>query len=305
MNQVIIDTDPGVDDALAIMMACKSKLSVAGLTTVYGNSTISNTTRNALLILQLLDSDIPVYKGAASPLKCDGLLAMSHGTNGLGSYDKSIINRKIKGKAMDFFKEYLGNSKEKSVDIIAIGPVTNIAELGEKYPSLIRKIRKILVLAGVFDEPGNVSPYAEFNVYNDPYALEVVLGFDCEKVLIPANVCRKVIFTLEDFDKIANKKLQNSIQTIAELYVNYYKKDKRYGGFKGGVMYDLLPVCYALDPTIFKVKESYVHVTPEDRLERGMTNIKVGKNPNCKLVFDADAEKIKNLFFQLINQPSS
>ncbi len=305
MSKIIIDTDPGVDDALAIMLASASSLDICGITTVFGNSSVTNCTRNALTIMEILSKNIPVFEGVGKPMKGMRTNASSHGDNGLGGFTLPNLRLKSKGNALSFIEKTLRKYPDKTIDLIALGPLTNIASFGEKCTERLEKIRRIIILGGVFNEPGNITPYAEFNTFNDPWALKQVLRFPVEKILIPANVCRKVVFTLEDFQKVQNVDLKFAIQKITQMYIDYYKNDATYGGFAGGVMYDLLAVAYELNSNIFVSRSAYVSVETNDRLQKGSTAVMAGKSANCTLVSDVDESKIKTLFIKTLNNLST
>lgn len=301
MKKIIIDTDPGVDDSLALLLAFSLNLNIVGVTTSYGNSTIENTTKNALSILQILNSNIPVYKGASKPLIKKSILAKSHGKNGLGGFSlKNLSKKKEKTTALQFLINTLEKSENKEIDIFCLGPTTNLALLKIKRPDLIKKINQIIVLGGVFFEEGNITSKAEFNVFNDPSALDSILSFDCQKTLIPINVCRKVIFTLKDFNKINSPKIALNFKTISNNYINYYQNDPIYGKFNGGVMYDLLVISFFINSKFFKTQNKYITVNT-----KGQTKIKNKKEPNCCLVMDVNPKKVKNLFFNAINSKTS
>ena len=130
MKKLIIDTDPGVDDAIAIALACKSNFDILGLTTVYGNATIENTTRNAATILQIMNKYVPIYCGTDKPLIGKNMLSTVHGDNGLGGFVLENFNPKIeKESAYEFILQTLVNNKLNSVDLCVLGPSTNIAKL--------------------------------------------------------------------------------------------------------------------------------------------------------------------------------
>lgn len=299
-NPIIIDTDPGVDDFLAILFAIYAKLNIQGIVTVYGNSTIENTTKNALTITQLLNSDIRVFQGASKPLIKNPIWAISHGKNGLGGFELSDLQlQKQKKNAISFYEEQLQNNDK--TDIVCIGPITNIAILFNLRPDLIQKVGKLIILGGVIGEEGNESPLAEFNTYNDPDALKFVLDLNIEKVLIPANVCRKVMFKKEDFDSIADNKLTQDILKIVNVFIDYYQNDPEYGGFEGGVMYDLLTIGYLLKPQIYQTKNVYIDVETSDCKSNGLTFIDSSKKPYCMLCTDIEAVQLKALFFETIN----
>lgn len=302
MKKIIIDTDPGVDDALAIALACYSDLSIQALTTVFGNSGIGNTTRNALTILELLGKKIPVFQGSSKPLKGKSTLPGSQGDNGLGGFKKTVNLRKKSQPAVSYLKNILENSEKKTITFVCMGPTTNLASLFLKRPELSEKIREIIILGGVFQEAGNITPYAEFNVFNDPYALQCVLRIKCKKILIPINICRKVLFELKDFDGITNKKVSEIFKRISELYIQYYRTDKTYGGFKGGVMYDLLTIAYVIAPRLFKIVPAYVIVETSRKRTKGKTTIRIGAENNCFVVQNTNPQLIKKLFFDTMNR---
>jgi inosine-uridine nucleoside N-ribohydrolase len=299
-NKIIIDTDPGVDDALAIAFAIKATLQIDGICTVYGNSTVTNSSKNTLSILELVNSNIPVYEGTNKPIKGKNKLANSHGNNGLGGFYLQT-NKKLNNKsALEYYQSVLSNSNK--VTVVAIGPTTNIGELLIKSPKLVNKIEKIVIMGGVFNEPGNISPFAEFNVFNDPYSLELVLQSDIkEKILIPANVCRKVLFSKMVFDEIKNKKVSKGLKQITDLYINYYAKDSQYGGFEGGVMYDLLNIAYLIKPDLFTLKKERVIVETKELEKLGLTSIVSGK-PNCLVINNVDSESLTKLYLEVMNK---
>jgi inosine-uridine nucleoside N-ribohydrolase len=297
MKKIIIDTDPGVDDSIAILFAIASKQNIIGLTTTYGNSNITNTTQNALTILDILESNIPVYQGSAQPIVKQAILAKSHGKNGLGEFSLKNLKRKKENiSAIQFYINTLEKNKDKSINILCLGPTTNLALLNIIRPDLVSKINQVIILGGVFFENGNITPNAEFNVYSDPEALNIILNINVSKTLIPINVCRKVMFDLNDFNRINNTKLSNNFKQITKNFIDYYKNDKNYGNFKGGVMYDLLVTCYYKNPKIFKNQNKFITVNSQ-----GQTKIKNNSISNCNLVTDVNPKKIKQLFFNTIN----
>jgi len=300
MRKIIIDTDPGIDDSIAIAEACYSNLNILGITTVFGNSTVKNSTRNALTILQLLDKNIPVYAGSNKSLFGKTIRAKSQGDNGLGGFRLNNLKyQKQKIEASKFIINQLETNKNKSIDIVAIGPLTNLAIVNKKRPDLLCRVNQLIILAGVFFEKGNISQYAEFNAYNDPFALSEVLNINCGKILIPINICRKVVMRLDDFKKIQNKKIKDSFTKISKLYIKYYENNKKYGGFNGGVMYDLLAISFLIRPNLFKLKKANIEVMTNKK-KYGQTVIK-NKKKNCLLVTDVNARGVLSLFFRLIN----
>src|SRR3989344_4117202 len=162
---VIIDTDPGHDDALAIMLAIKSDMfDIKAITTVAGNSTIENTTRNARYILNLLDrEDIPVYSGAEKPLERKLIKAVVHGRSGLEGIDPKNEPR-LTNDAVEKMISIVKDNSE--ITIVTLGPLTNIALAIKKNPGIMKKVKEIITMGGAIKVPGNKNRVAEFNILN-------------------------------------------------------------------------------------------------------------------------------------------
>ncbi len=300
MNKIIIDTDPWVDDALAIMYAIKAWFNISWITTVFWNTDIDNTTKNTLKILSILDKNIPIYKWEAKPLKVEPTFAKSHWDWWFWWYNIAI-NQKIQTKnAISYLIDQLEKVKEK-ITIICLWPTTNIAKLALSRPDLIKNIWKLIILWWVIWEKWNISPYAEFNVYNDPDALKNILWLDINTYLISINICRKVYFTLDDFNKINNKNISLSIKEITKQYIDYYQNDKEYWNFAWWVMYDLLATTFLTNEEFFTYKDSYINVITDNISNIWETIEDYSKKPNCKLITSVNWQEIKKLFFNTLN----
>ena len=194
-RNVIIDTDPGVDDLLAILLALKSpELQVEALTVVGGNCSLADAIRNALRVLETADRpDIHVYKGAPRPLKGRYVYARYfHGPRGLtGRLPEPRIAAIDDLNAVDAIASRIA-SAHTAVTLIALGPLTNVAKLIERHPDTAKRLSTVLVMGGAVDVPGNVTPFAEFNTYSDPEAAEVVFRSDIDVRLIGLDVCNPV-----------------------------------------------------------------------------------------------------------------
>ena len=292
LQQVIIDTDPGVDDALAIMVAHNTPvLQVKGITTVFGNHTIEKTTKNACTILDIIGVSSPVYRGASRPLAKEAPpIANSHGETGLGGYRQSgLLRSKAATKKIEAENaiDFLARAIVPGTHIACLGPTTNLALLANLYPNALRQAKALIIMGGAFNQPGNTGPWAEYNVFCDPDALAQLLNFeDVPKVLIPADVCRTVTMDEADFTKGKNQQLNKAIRDIIREYVKYYKEDLVYGGSEGGVMYDTLVIAYLLWPELFNVEPKHVVVETGGGPARGATAVdpKQKQKPNCLLV---------------------
>jgi purine nucleosidase len=287
MKKVIIDCDPGIDDALALIFAVKSNLlEIEGITTVMGNSTVQNTTRNALKILDLLDNNnIPVYMGAQNPLKGKYFGGEEvHGEGGLAGIDsESPRNRQEIKDANAFLAEYL-QEYPRSTEIISLGPLTNIANLIISYPEVVPNVKELTIMGGAIEVPGNITPDAEFNIYCDPRAAEIVFNSSIKNItLVPLDVTKKVVLTPKMLDtlkssSIQNEKLKELIIKSLEFYQNYcIKKSNMYGC----PLHDPLAVGRVINGSFLKEKSFELKVTEKEisiKSENGkIVNFTMGK----------------------------
>ena len=192
--QLIIDTDPGVDDAIAILMAmASSEIEILGLTTVGGNVPLARATRNALSLLQAASqSAIPVAKGASRPLR--GKFAYApyfHGPSGLSQRLPDPANGPIEDGAVKFLYDQLTGERGEVV-LVALGPLTNLAMLLRERPIALEQAKQIVVMGGAVNTPGNVTPEAEFNFYCDPVAADIVLSSRLPITMVDLAACRQV-----------------------------------------------------------------------------------------------------------------
>lgn len=291
-NPIIIDTDPGIDDALAIFLANKLKMNVLGYTTVFGNAAVKYTTLNAAYISDVIDSE-KVYMGESAPLLGEPRFASSHGENGFGKIIYTDNDKLGDLSAIEFYKSKLLNSK---LTIVALGPLTNLARFVTLYPNLIQNIEKIVIMGGVINAKGNITQYAEFNFYNDPLAAKQVLDLDVPKVLIPADICRKIYMSNEDFKLIESNLDVQSSKVLAD-YIDYYLNNSL-GNPKGGVLYDVLTILYLYSPEDFKTSLAHVDIVIDtDRKGMSILNKNSSDNfYNCQLVTDLNISKLKRIF---------
>jgi inosine-uridine nucleoside N-ribohydrolase len=191
MYRVVLDMDPGIDDAIALLLALKSpKLDIAAITTVSGNVNLRKGTTNALRLLEAAGRQIPVYRGASRPARGHRLIRAEtiHGRDGLGDAGLPHPRRDAeKIGAREMLVELLKSSKRKEITIVATGPLTNIALLVQSEPSLVKKLDGIFVMGGLYDPmmKGNVSEYSEFNFFSDPESADSVMSYsekDCPKI---------------------------------------------------------------------------------------------------------------------------
>ncbi|QDY70745.1 nucleoside hydrolase [Qingshengfaniella alkalisoli] len=267
-RNVIIDTDPGIDDAIAILFALSVKgLTVRGITTVAGNIGLSNTTRNALRILALADrSDIAVYPGADKPLTRPGISEEKiHGTDGLGGVTFPDPQSAAQdGDAVTYLAAALNAAQERTLDILALGPLTNIARLIQTDPDAARRIGRLIAMGGAIDEPGNVGPRAEFNIANDPEAAEIVLQSGLPITLIPLDVTRQVRADRAYLDRLAALGTPKA-STARALIEAYFASTT---GGESRPLHDPCVPVFALRPDLFGCERTGLSVNT-DEADRG------------------------------------
>ncbi len=308
MRKIIFDTDPGIDDAYAIITAMKHPdIKVLGICTVAGNKGIEFTTTNAQKLIKLMNYDCQVYKGAKdSLLKVADDAGATHGIDGLGGvplvYDKSSLSSI---SAVDYI---LNTVKENpnEIEIIAIGPVTNIALAIRKDKETMKKIKAIYTMGGGVYR-GNITPVAEFNYWYDAQATKEMfeLGVDVPIHMIGLDITHKSIVTNNDleFMKMTGGELGQLLYDMILPYVEAYWKFSKYTGC---VIHDLLCMIYAIDQTVCP-KEAIYH----SHLEVSTTGITIGqtvvdivdswKQPkNVYVPLKVDENKYKELFFKIV-----
>jgi inosine-uridine nucleoside N-ribohydrolase len=270
---IIIDTDPGIDDAVAIFMALASPdLDVVGLTTVYGNAGIDVTTRNALALLEIADrSNIAVAKGAAKPIASDylGPAAFVHGEHGLG---KTRVNdpktSPIEADAAEFiYTQALANPGE--LTLIPIGPLTNLAIALDRYPDLPELIEEVVIMGGNALVPGNATPTAEANINNDPEAADLVFGANWSVTMIGLDVTHDIIMDHACMDRVTGTGTAQA--ALLDGALSFYREFvEQVAGIEGIFMHDPATIAYVLNPELFTTVTSPIRVETES-FSRGKT----------------------------------
>jgi purine nucleosidase/pyrimidine-specific ribonucleoside hydrolase len=281
-RRVIIDTDPGLDDAVAILFALNSgRFDVLGLTSVAGNIGIDITTRNAGRLLALLGRrDIAVITGAAAPLARPGIdEAAIHGNDGLGGVVLPEPLAKPHGYAPFWMADQLHANHAGSVDILALGPLTNIALLLRDHADAARRIGRLIVMGGVVHDKGNVGPHSEFNFASDPEAVEAVLRAGLDVTLIPLDVTRKVRASVEFVRALRTGIAGNA---AADLISAYFQE-----GRESRPLHDPCVMLLALAPELFGVETRSVSVDLSDGEDAGA--LLAGPVP-VKIAMSVDAE---------------
>ena len=290
---IIIDTDPGIDDAAAISLAlCHSKFDVKMISTVNGNVGIEKTTANALKLKQFFNSNVQVHRGASKPLLNQIVdAAPVHGESGMDGYQFPPVSESdlTSVHAVEALKNLLINSEEP-ITIVAIGPLTNIAILLSSYPEVQNHIKEVIIMGGSTGR-GNVTPLAEFNIYCDPEAAQVVFNSGLPLTMVGLDLASKAMFTY-DFVK-SFKEVNETGRMLYNLFQHYRSED-----FDIGVkVYDVFTILYLLNPQSFIVKEADVQIELDGKYTKGATVVNFNsQSPNCSVVLSPIGSEFKDIF---------
>jgi purine nucleosidase len=304
LRKIIIDTDPGQDDALALMTAfgARDQLSVLGVTCVAGNVPLELTSVNALKICELSGFfHVPVFKGSPSPLKRKLITAEHvHGKTGLDGTELSVERKEIElTSAIDFIIECSEKYRDDKITICALGPLTNIAKVLKENPRVTESIEEIVLMGGGFFEGGNITPAAEFNIYVDPEAAKIVLESGVKITMLPLDVTHKTLVQRDFLEKL-RKSGKNSAIEAAKLLDFFERYDVEKYGSKGGPLHDPNVIVYLLNPTIYSGKLVNVEIEVNSELTRGMTVVDwwnvTNRKPNAYYINDVKY----NEFFEIV-----
>ena len=302
---IIIDTDPGTDDAVAILLALAApELEVLGLAAVAGNAPLAATERNARAVLELAGrTEIPVYAGCPRPIGGGAITAAhAHGEGGLGSLDlppPQMALQPVHG--VDFLIETLRASAPRSVTVCALGPLTNIAAALIKAPDIAQRIAELVVMGGASYALGNTTPCAEFNIHADPVAAAVVFGSGAAITLIPLDLTHQVMSTPERIEGV--RVLGNRCGSAAALLMSPPRARTTGGGQPPTyALHDPCVIGYLLAPELFDGVETNVAVETQSPLTVGMTVIDwrgiSGRPRNARVMTKIDADR----FYALLTE---
>ncbi|MDO8619336.1 MAG: nucleoside hydrolase [Candidatus Daviesbacteria bacterium] len=304
-KKIIIDTDAGHDDALALMLLIKSKLfDIKAITTVAGNSTIDNVTRNAAFILNLLSRiDIPLFSGNPKPLKRELVQAVVHGESGLDGVDTTSVSYELTEDAdeqiINLVRRY-----PKEITFLTIGPLSNLARAFIKDPELPSLIKEVVIMGGAINVPGNKNRVAEFNMFVDPEAAEIVFNTKVPKVMIPLDVCNQVVVLLNDFEKFRGSDLYQTIIKMMEHYIKGIEQDE---GTKGALVYDVLAAYYLINSDAFEFESMDILIETKGEHTSGMTVVEKRSfkrgDSNIKVAMGIDKNKFIQDFVGIIKNP--
>ena len=303
MKKIILDVDPGHDDAIAIMFAAASKeIEILGITCVAGNSTLENTSNNALKICTFIDrQDIKIFSGNNKPLKRD-LITAAHvlGENGLEYNGDDIIVPKSyqlqKINAVDYIIDICSNNKK--ITLCPTGPLTNIAKAILIKPSISKNIEEIILMGGAAMTLGNITPAAEFNIYVDPHAANIVFNSGIKIVMMGLDVTHQVLVDENIINKISSIGNRSSLffKDLMEFYSIFHKK--KYDT-SSSPLHDPCVIGYLLNPNLFSGKFANVSVEENSELTMGKTVVDwlevTNRKKNCLVINKVNVKDFFNL----------
>ena len=298
--KLIIDTDPGIDDAMAIFYAISSpEIDLLGLTTVFGNVTTPKATRNALYLLEQLGIEIPVAEGLHRPRVLPPFPPTSavHGVEGFGTLDVPAPQRHALAETAPEYLVRMARAHRGELLLCPIGPLTNIAAAMELDSSFCSNLKGMVVMGGSLRAGGNITPAAEANFYHDPHAADYVLRHGCNITLVGLDVTNRVICRRSFFGRLASEspKLGGLLHDMAEFYIDFYET---VGKFDGCGMHDPSALVACIAPELFTTEPHALRVTCSgDRSGEMIVEANSTVQP-VNVCTDVQAEAVKQNFFK-------
>ena len=304
MRRIIIDTDPGVDDTIAILLAFSSpELKIEGLTTVFGNTETAITTANALRLVELAGHPgVPVARGAEKPLlrpfTGDGWRV--HGRNGLGQVDFPPPKGQPDPRRAGQFIADMVLANPGEITLVPLGPLTNIAIAYALEPRIAQHVREVVLMGGAAGVAGNVSAVAEANIHNDPEAANIVFHAGWPITMVGLDVTEKTIMSPAYLDalKDANTPATDFIHAVVQHYMQFYLDL----GLTGMPVHDSSAIAYLIDPTLFTTQRAFVDVEYQSAHHSGQTVAdwrgQRGQPPNVQVCHDVDSARFLAMYRQ-------
>ncbi len=305
MTDIILDSDPGHDDAIALLLALASpELNLLGVTTVSGNQTLEKTTANAIRVLDHVGrTEVPVAAGADRPLVRERHVAAEvHGETGLDGPDLPPPSRPAEdGHAIDWIAMTLVSSPGP-VTLVPTGPLTNIAQFLARYPELASRVERIVLMGGAVGE-GNVTPAAEFNIWADPEAAHRVFTSGIDLTMVGLDVTHQALLRPADVDRL--RAAGNAGRLVADLFEFYVRFHRSRYGWDGAPVHDAVAVAHVIDGTLLSTEHVGVTVDTGPELSRGRTHTDLSRlsdwKPNCHAAVGIDADRFRELLITRIS----
>jgi len=302
---VILDCDPGHDDAIALLLALASpELELLGVTTVAGNQTLEKTTANAIRVLDHIGRpEVLVSAGASHPLVREREVARNvHGETGLDGPDLPPASREPgRGHAIDWIAQAVAQSSSP-VTLVATGPLTNVALLLARYPELELKLARVVLMGGAI-AVGNVTPAAEFNIWADPEAAHRVFTSGLEVTMVGLDVTHQALLTPARVQRLGSAGRAGRL--VADLFAFYSRFHRERYGWKGAPVHDAVAVAHVIDETLLEVGQHAVRIDTGPELSRGRTYVDLygstGWAGNCRVATGIDGSRFLELLTERIS----
>lgn len=306
-RRIIIDTDPGADDAVALLLAlgAPEALEIEGIVAVAGNLPLDLTARNARAVLELAGrAQVPVHAGAAQPLQRPLATARVQEARGLATLFLPEPAGGLQQKSgIDFLAEALSGGGEEGLTLCALGPLTDIALALDRAPAIAGRVRELVLMGGVGFELGNVTPAAEFNIWVDPHAAAKVLASGMKITIVPLDVTHRVLSSAARVARL--DRLGNRCGPYAARLIRAFDRPRvaRYGR-RGRALHDPSAIAYLIAPELFRGREVNVMVETESELARGMTVVDwwgvTGRPANARFLDRVDAAGVYDLLVEAL-----
>lgn len=295
-RKIILDCDPGHDDAIAIMLAAKNPaIDLLGITVVAGNQTLDKTLVNTLHVCQYLDLDVPVYKGCGQPMIRDKQVIAPeiHGESGLDGPQFEALTRKPESQhAVNYIIDTLLAS-DGNITVVTTGPMTNLAMALRLCPDILPRIHEIVLMGGCY-QLGNMTPAAEFNVLADADAAHVVFTSGRRITMVGLDVTRKVLCLPAIVERMG-KNQTKAAKLFVDLMTFFNQTQKAVFGWDGGPLHDPVTIAYLLDPTVLTTKACFTQIDIRSEQSYGRTNCDLfnifKRPPNSLVAVDIDVAK--------------
>jgi purine nucleosidase len=307
-RKIIIDADPGIDDAMAILTAFRSpELDILGITTVFGNTEVEYCSTNALRLAEIAGKEsLPVVKGADRPMVLPDLALGTevHGLDGMGNTNPPPPKGALDPRgAVEFIVETV-KQHPGEVSLVPLGPLTNIGMALHKAPEIAEMVDEVVLMGGNAYARGNISPAAEANIFHDPHAAEIVFRTNWQVIMIGLDATTKIIITPEKLEELyaADNEAVRLLQSIQPAYQAFH--DQIYGLGGAFHMHDPSVTAYLLRPDLFEIEEAPIYVALTGRaIGKTIPDFQHmwGDRPSTKFAVGADSEAVIDLLIERLS----
>lgn len=296
--KLIIDTDPGIDDAMAIFHAAAApEIELLGLTSIFGNVTTAKATRNALRLVEAAGLTCPVAQGAERPLVLPPFPPSSqvHGAEGFGDIPAEDPKGRAVAEGAAEFLVRMARDHAGELVVCPIGPLTNIAEALRLDPDFARNVKRIVIMGGSLEDGGNITPHAEANIYHDPHAADEVFASGAPITLVGLDVTHQIMCPAEEFAEIAAEapRLGGMLQEMSRFYLRFYESVGKFGGCS---LHDPAAVIACAHPELFTTRSVPLRVICDGEAIGATVLDDTGTRAPVDVCMGVDADAVKALF---------